>query len=185
MNESMNQPMSQKFYLTRFALVAVVFAVSLGCSKEHVEIDFDSGQDFSVYKTFAWPAVEKVDSDTKRLIRQTIERELVARGLQLSESNADLIVYVHMAPEMRSSPNSSISWSTSYDPAWGTRSQASYSMDAGSVVGTNTLVIDLVDGEKDALVWRGSEPGLYMEGDVFSETIPKVVKQILARYPPK
>ncbi|SDG53611.1 DUF4136 domain-containing protein [Psychroflexus sediminis] len=171
------------FKLTLF-LVGIFFLTS--CSSIKVATDYDRKIDFTKYDSFAFykpgiDAAEISDLDKKRILR-AIERELVAKGM-VKKTNPDLLVSIFT----ETTENVNI-YQNNFGYGWGWNP---YFWGPGGFnnVSTNvegTLYIDLIDAEKNELVWQGLGTGiLSLDMDKKIEKINEIVREILEKYPPE
>ncbi|MEN8151623.1 MAG: DUF4136 domain-containing protein [Planctomycetota bacterium] len=170
-------------------LIPVLLVIVGGCSTIDVDTDYDREADFSGYRTFDWaPAdmmkIHKGYSElTDRRIRGAITEALAAEGIRRSPTNPGLLVAFHTGVQER----------TEYrDAGFG----AGYGRGPYHV-GLNrsrveehrylegTLMVDLVDAEKNELVWRGRATGVVGDYEHQESRIREAVTKIFERYPPE
>ena len=163
-------------------LVSLFFLVS--CSSVRVGADYDSLTNFEEYQTFAFykPGIDKAkisDLDKKRIMRE-IEVNLKAKGMKI-DADPDLLISIFTKERERIDVyNNNVGyWGYGFGPWYG---------GGTSVTSTpeGTLFIDLIDKEKNELVWQGIG-----KGDLIMTTVEKkearikeIVTKILAQYPP-
>jgi len=171
-------------YLSLFALVLTLTFTS--CSSVKVVSDYDSKTDFSKYQTFAFykPGIDKAeisDLDKKRIMRE-IQANLEAKGMTISET-PDLLVSIFTKERERIDVyNDNFGyWGYGYGPWFG-----GYGGTSVSTSTEGTLFIDLIDKNKNELVWQGVG-----KGDLVMTTVEKkearikeIVSKIMAQYPP-
>lgn len=136
-------------------LLAFLFA---GCSpKLYLSSDYDRQADFSQYTSYAWaPEQEKpgkgypmYDNQLNRQrIQAAIDWEMQQLGFELVHDNPGLLVDFHITIEDRSQTTTHDYYPFHYR-YWPQYDITSYSVKRGS------LVIHLVDKEKEQLVWQG------------------------------
>lgn len=182
------------------ALVAAFLALLLaGCAPAiTVSHDFDPGADFSSYRTWSWlpqlvPEVvdPRVHNDiVDQRVRRVVERALTAKGYQrLEPGQGDFGVRYHAAIEGKVSVQT-INDTYGYGPGWGpgpargaTTQTYVREWDEG------TLVLDVVDGKSDKLVWRGSAQAEVSAEppppDSRDEILNLAVDEMLAEFPPR
>jgi hypothetical protein len=155
-----------------------VLLACLPAAAARVEFRFDAEADFSSYATYAWltgkPAARQ---SAQNVIVETLDAELSREGLRRVAHEADLYVAVWVIPGKHSLKELA-------DPvAWeywtGVRSTDALEVGAG------TLIIDLIDGETDQLVWRSLSAGS-VKGSVqrIRRRLPKTVAGMFENYPP-
>lgn len=167
-----------------FTLVAFLLG---SCTSLKVFSDYESGIDFTKYKTFAFykKGIDKAaisDIDKKRIMR-AVENELVAKGLNKSKS-PDLLVSIFT----KSRDQISV---TNNNPGWGWGWAFSPWMYRGTnvIVSQHTegiLFIDFFDKNENKLVWQGIGTGVLKMRSVEKKEaqINEFVNKIIASYPP-
>ncbi|GGE07047.1 DUF4136 domain-containing protein [Psychroflexus salis] len=166
--------------------VLILFVALHGCSSVSVAVDYDKEVSFDNYKTFAFykPGIDEVeisDLDKRRILR-AIDRELTAKGMIKSE-NPDVLVNIFTeAEENINIYQNNFGWG--WGPGWGWGWGMPMTSVSKNVEGS--LFIDLIDRNKNQLVWQGLGKGiLSMEMDKKEERINEIVTEILKKYPPK
>jgi hypothetical protein len=128
-----------------------------GCGVK-VYSDFDHDINFARYKTFRWAAKDTAaihnqpnyySALSDRLIRQEVERQLMAKEYTFSEGSADARINYHFVIESWATAVSPDPFGYTYDSYWLNREIHLSEYRAG------TLIIDLMDPETDLLLWRG------------------------------
>lgn len=158
--------------------------VFTSCSTVRVVSDYDSKTNFSKYKTFAFykPGIDKAkisDLDKKRIMRE-IEANLTLKGMTVSET-PDMLISIFTKERER------IDVYNSYGYGYGYRYGGWYGGGTyASSTPEGTLFIDLIDRNKNELVWQGIGVGdLVMTSVEKKEArIKEIVTKILAQYPP-
>ena len=166
-------------------LLLVVFVLT-SCTTVRVVSDYDREANFSEYKTFAFykPGIDRAeisDLDKKRILR-AIDAELTAKGLTKAES-PELLVSIYTKERERVDVyNNNFGWGWGWNPWW-------YG-GMGNTVSRSTegsLYIDLIEAEKNELVWQGiGTARLITSGNIDKkeERIREIVREILMAYPP-
>ena len=184
-----------RFAPTAVTIVAVMFAVS--CSSTRVSSDRDLEADFSSYSTFSWHTASDPDSlptdGTSRIvdgrIRRALARELEAKGYSESASGtADLEVayYTSLSSQLRMySTGWGYGWGSG--PMWGFGYSCwpGWSMTTVSNSLEGTIIVDIIDHEKNQLVWRGVVSSALSKKSSSDEMIEQVVTRVLADFPSK
>ena len=165
--------------------------VFTSCSSISVTTDYDTKADFNQYKTFAFfkPGIDKAeisDLDKKRIMR-AIESELVAKGMQKSET-PDVLVSLFTKSRERVDVNNNVGWGFGYgwgwgwDPWWGAGAQMNINRYT-----EGTLFLDIIDAKNKELVWQGIGSGALSNRSVEQkeEKIKEFVQEILSRFPPE
>ena len=167
------------------SLIALIITLTLSsCSTVRVVSDYDSVTDFSKYKTFAFykPGIDKAkisDLDKKRIMRE-IEANLTLKGMTVSET-PDMLISIFTKERER------IDVYNSYGYGYGYRYGGWYGGGTyASSTPEGTLFIDLIDRNKNELVWQGIGVGDLVMSSVEKKEarIKEIVTKILAQYPP-
>ncbi len=155
------------------------------CSSVSVAVDYDREVNFDNYKTYAFykPGIDEVeisDLDKRRILR-AIDRELSAKGMVKSE-NPDVLVNIFTeAEENINIYQNNFGWG--WGPGWGWGWGMPMTNVSRNVEGS--LFIDLIDKNKNQLVWQGLGKGiLSIDMDQKEERINEIVMKIMAKYPP-
>ena len=163
-------------------LVSLFFLVS--CSSVRVGADYDSLTNFEEYQTFAFykPGIDKAkisDLDKKRIMRE-IEANLKAKGMKIA-ADPDLLISISTKERERIDVynNNFGFWGYGFGPWFGGGTSVSSTPEG-------TLFIDLIDKEKNELVWQGIGKGdLIMTSVEKKEArIKEIVTKTLDQYPP-
>jgi len=158
----------------------------LSCSSVTVNYDYDEEQDFSTYHTFKWLAKNKKnppnamkDPLAKRKTKNAVIKTLTAKGFSVQEKGEpDFYVIVHTGVRNRIDISH---WGYHYGPWYGPNTSV-YRYKEG------TIFIDIIDGKKKELVWRGIGTGTvepYYSPEERTEAIQEVVMEILENFPPE
>jgi hypothetical protein len=162
----------------RILLPALLLLAFLPAEAGGLEVRFDEKADFDSYSTFTWlqgkPAARQSAQD---VIEATLVDELAREGLSLVEHDADLYVAVWVIPGKHSlrELDDPVAWD------YWTGVQTTDALD----VGEGTLIVDLIDGESDQLVWRALSSGS-VKGNVkrIKRRLPGKVAHMFDSYPP-
>jgi hypothetical protein len=138
-------------------------------------VTFDEHTDFSKLRTFAIRNV-KCDSTRPELnnplyfkkIADTIRTALTAKGLKEISDRPYLFVDYHI-----------------YGTELSTTDQPSRRLRGGYLYAEGSVTVDLVRREPSLLVWEGIFRDTEDNGSKLAQKLPKDVKKLLAKYPPK
>ncbi|MCW9036527.1 DUF4136 domain-containing protein [Altibacter sp.] len=169
----------------KFLPLILLFVVT-SCTTVRVATDYDREANFSTYNTYAFykPGIDKAkisDLDKKRILR-AIDTELMAKGMNKSES-PDLLVSIFTKERERVDVyNNNFGFGWGWNPWW-------FGNGYNTSVSTRTegtLYIDLIDAKTNELVWQGMGTSNLVTRDIDKkeERIRKIVNEILAKYPP-
>ena len=185
--------------LTSLGAVAVMLLLA-GCSSLTINRDYNPGAvpTMQAYQTYSWlpePA-EGRGSDTRVNNPLTIQRVVNAidyalqeKGFQKVESGGDFKVGWHGAIN---SETNYVTYNNYYGYGWGgwgyggwgggTSTTSAYTIEQGS------LLIDIIDANKNELVWRGlaqAEVGKQRSPEDTQRELNDVCVEILKGFPPK
>ena len=174
------------------ALAAVVVGCGPGVQYNH---DYDPTADFSNLHTYAWAErVPSGDDDprvyndiTMRKVKFAVDKALQDRGMRLVNANPDIYVAWHGAIQGKMSLQT-VNSGYGYGYGW---------YGGGMAMGSSTtyvnewdegtLLIDIIDGKKKELIWRGSAQAELQKNNDPAEgqqKLNEVVANILAAFPP-
>ncbi len=170
-------------------VMVLTWTVFLGCSGITVSSDFDESTDFSGLKSWAWMLnspegnfdLGVVNPLVRARIQDAIAAELAAKGyLEIIDGDADMHVTYHARTQEK------IQVQPMGGPMimrpWGRGFPEVYQYEEG------TLIIDLIEGKKEHLIWRGIGKGVVdWRGSPQERTtlIDEAVHKIMAQFPPK
>ena len=155
------------------------------CSTLQTSVDFDRSVDFSKYRTYKWdnPSPPENAIVLRRFVT-IVDGRLVAKGLSKAD-RADLLVALrtHRADETVYRTDVDRSWG--YGRGWW----------AGNVVyeypqqiPVGTLVLDLIDGTSNELIWRGVARRILdpmASPDEKDRNAEETVARLFEEFPPK
>lgn len=166
------------------SLVALMFT---SCASIDVATDYDRDVNFDKYQTYAFfkPGIDKAeisDLDKKRILR-AIDFELSQKGMTKSE-NPDLLVSIFtQTKEKVNVYQNNFGYGWGWNPYfWGPAGGgvSSYTSIEG------TLFVDLIDADRNELVWQGLGTGILSKKmERKEEKIKEIVKEILEKFPPQ
>jgi hypothetical protein len=148
---------------------------------QSVSVDFDRAAHFSSYKTYAWTrGTELTDEPDHARVVRAIEGRLTAKGLMPVEPGADpdVLVAYHASFDVEEQGRA---FSTG---GGGGRSGAAWRQQ--TLVGT--LVVDIADARRHALVWRGMSTGDIQQTDKPEKrdrNVARAIEKMFKNYPPK
>jgi hypothetical protein len=157
----------------------------LSCSSVTVNYDYDEEQDFSTYHTFKWLAKNKNNPPSamrnplvKKKTKNAVIKTLKEKGFNLQErGEPDFYVIVHAGVKNRIDITH---WGYHYGPWYGPNTSV-YRYKEG------TIFIDIIDGKRKELVWRGIGTGTvdpYYSPEERAEDLKETVELILENFPP-
>ena len=163
------------------ALVLLLLTVSLAFG-QNVKFDYDHSTDFSKYKSFMWIREPETTKDPfmKQRIMDSVNMQLMAKGLQMVNSNADLAVAVNVATQEKKTLN------TFYDGfggfAWGMGGATTTTVETYE---EGTMVVDLFDAKMKKIVWRGvATKEISAKPDKVTKEAEKAIEKLFKHFPP-
>lgn len=183
---------SRRFAGAGLLLLTLVLA---GCATApRVVTEIDPEARFSSYRTFAFYSPLALESDgyasyVSERARAAVQREMGARGYAYDEGSPDLWIninsYLQERTDVRSAP------SVGYAPYYGYRggyfvSPFWYDRTRVTTYTEGTLNIDVVDVQRNRLVWEGVAVGRVGRSSSLEERAARVdqsIAQIFVQYP--
>jgi hypothetical protein len=165
---------------------AALVAGLVACSSMKVQTDADPQANLTAYKRFSFARVEgaeaaqKLDGLMAKRVEDAITAELTKKGLVLDSSgaNADVFVVYHAGKEDKVEVYNNAGYSYG---RWG---GAYYG--GGTSVSQYTegsLTVDLYDGKRKEMVWRGTASDTVNNRDDAARKIPVVVAKMFEKFP--
>jgi len=169
--------------LYTFCSLVILILISAGCS-DHITVrtDYDRDIDIRQFPSFVLIDKEAIEDKNNPLyqnelndkrIRSAVVDQLVGKGYVQDEASPALKVHYHIVIEdktqIREDP---------YTPYWIDRQRDLYKYREG------TLIIDLMDASKEALLWRGWATRVLNDSEAMSEEmIQSAVAKIFSSLP--
>lgn len=156
-----------------------------GCSSMKVQTDADPQADLKAYKRFAFARVEgqqesqKLDPLMSKRVEDAITAELTKKGLQLDSTGAaDMLIVYHAGKQDKMEVYNNAGYSYG---RWG---GAYYG--GGTSVSQYTegsLTVDIYDGKRKEMVWRGTASDTVNDRDDAARKIPVVIQKMFGKFP--
>jgi len=129
--------------------LGLVLLLAVVARADRVTSDYDHTVNFAKYKTFMWIHEPEVNEPfMKQRIMDSVNAQLMARGMRLASEGADLAVGANLATQEKRT------WETYYSGSgWGWGS--GWSTTEVTTYRVGTLTVDLFDAESHKLVWQG------------------------------
>jgi Domain of unknown function (DUF4136) len=165
---------------TKFVLcTTLVFIASTIAMGQQVSVNYNHGQDFSQFHTYAWGSNNNnqiQNSILAQVAQQDIDTALQGKGLQKVQES--------QKPDLILTANGGMKQQTSYT-AWGMRGIG------GGMGGISpqqnvegTLIVDLYDAKSQSLVWRGiAQDTLSNNGNKNQQMVQKAIQKMFKQYP--
>ncbi|MER3317998.1 MAG: DUF4136 domain-containing protein [Allomuricauda sp.] len=171
----------------RYLLSIVLVFTLTSCSSVKVNYDYDKAVDFSNYSTYNYYSDMQSglnQLDERRLLR-ALDSTLKSRGYRLAEE-PELFVNI-ISNEYRSAPRNNVGVGIG-----GGGRNVGGGISVGLPLGGSNLQrsiqFDLVDAQRDALVWKAvAESGLRDNASpsVREDKLRAIVKKVFSKFPPK
>lgn len=178
-------------------LAPALLLATLACSPYTVKVDYDRTAPMAGYRTFDWYAASRrAKAEARgveqplmdRRVRLAVEQELKAKGFRL-ETTAEpdfLVTYypVYRDRKVRTSTHVGLGWGR----RWGYRVGTGFSSSQTRHYKEGTIVVEIVDGRTNALVWQAVAEGALTGLDQPEEAdaqVAEAVRKLLAQFPPK
>ena len=172
----------------RSAAAIVLTIASVACAPMTVSSHVERGLDFTRYHTFDWGTPDALPQGDPRLERNpffkdhfegAVEKQLAARGLQLSAASPDLFIHYH----------ATITHRLEIDPTAHRGYCPTLDCDPPLVrFEAGTLILDIIDARTNRLIWRGwaqhAVDDELSNGDHMARRIDEAVTRMLSRFRP-
>ncbi len=161
-------------HLTSGSLILLLLAATAALPAVQVE-SYEEAR-FDEFATYAWiQGIPARREQVERAIRRAVELELESRGLQQVDEGADLLVATHASPE----------GTAGLDPKAFVYGGAPWKgwTDHGPIQGA--LLVDLVDGKSQQLLWRGLFTGkVPASAEKAEKKAVKLIRKMFREFPP-
>ena len=168
-------------------LAIFILTISASCAPIYVNYDYETGTDFSQYKTYnMFPEMETglSELDTKRLL-DAIDQYLQAQGFKVSET-PDFYVNI-TSSEFHADTRNTVGVGVG-----GTGGNVGGGISVGIPIGkanvNRELVFDFIDVKKDMLFWQAISESSYnpnVSPEKREERLKGIVAKVLSKYPPE
>ena len=174
-------------------LSAALLSLALlgACRSYNVTYDYDVTASYSRYKTFDYYTSKKGTGGTTSLmdkrVRAAVENELQAKGFSM-ETKADpdfLVTYYPIVQNRKVRTTVRSGWGWGYRPFYGGVGVSSSQVRNHK---EGSIVIEIVDFKTNQMIWQGAADGALTgleNPEDANEVVPKAVRDILAKFPPK
>lgn len=167
-------------------LVSCFVFCSAACSTISINYDYDKTVNFPSYKYYAWHTIPRTVEMNDLLInrvKNAANRVLQSKGFREVSENPDFFLAIHTSKQQKVEI---IDWGYAYGPYWRRGGYGFGGVDLRQYE-EGTLILDVVDANKNELVWRGSATGIvdpYLSPEKRTEKIDAAVTRILDKFPP-
>ena len=164
----------------------VFLLMFISCASVHVSYDYDTATDFSSYTTYNYyPEMETGFNqlDAKRLIK-AVDSAMLAKGFQFSEEPEFLI---NIKSSVFRSPQGSSLGVGVGGGSGGVGGGVSVGLPLGQPNYEREIVFDLVDSQKDVLIWQAVSSSNYRDNAAPAtreKQLREVARKVFAKFPP-
>jgi hypothetical protein len=179
-----------------FHLVPAALLLLSACATYSVKYDFDPGANFRAYRTFEWYASSKRARGQSsgssplmdRRVQAAVEQQLKAKGYAAATAEPDFLVTyypVYRDRRYRTTTTVGVGGGFRYHRfgyGVGTRFSEVHHYTEG------TIVVEIVDGKSNQLVWQGAAVGALTNLDNpedAQEQVARAVADMLEKFPPR
>ncbi|MEC5395347.1 DUF4136 domain-containing protein [Bergeyella sp. RCAD1439] len=173
--------------MKKYLFILLAGTLALGsCSPFQVRSDYAQTANFNQYKTYKLRIDDlKLNDIDKDRVLNELSRQLQSKGLTVGE-NPDLIVNVKAShkkiTDIQSTNPYGGMWGWGGPWGWGFGMNRTWTNNYNS----GSLIIDLIDGKTQKLVWQGIGDGISVDSPrAKQKQIPQIVSEIMANYPPQ
>ncbi|HEU4388460.1 MAG TPA: DUF4136 domain-containing protein [Blastocatellia bacterium] len=163
---------------------AAMFAFPLAARAQRVRVSHENGIDFTRFKTYSWIKGKAAPNPlTDRWIIESVDKQLQGKGLQKVEANGDLNIayYASLDEKIKST---AVPYTEGLD--WTRWSGGGQTSSTKAVMPMATMLVDLVDGPANKLIWRGSAKDTFTANQgKRKERINKAVGKMFEGFPPR
>jgi hypothetical protein len=171
--------------------VAIALALPVVLFGQKVSFDFDKSANFAAFKTYAQrKGTPANDQFVDKRITDSIDAEMVAKGLTKNDASPDITVVYHVSlKEKQDISTYNYGYAGGYGPygygwggGWGGTQVVVNDITEG------TLVIDIADAHKKQIVFRGvgvKEIDVQAKAEKRDKNVASAVKKVLKDFPPK
>ena len=178
-----------------FSLASILFLSASLAQAASVRTDYDHGANFENYHTYSWGSVKTDDPFYVSRIKQTVDKQLQAKGWQLVPSGGSTTVFAEGSVKNEKQVETYYNglgggWGRGWGwGGWGGRF-------GGGGFGTSTsttthqpvgnLVLDIFDSSSHQLLFRGiASSDLSNNSDKNTKNLNKDVDKMFKNFPPK
>lgn len=167
------------------SIIAILSIIS--CAPIYVNYDYETGTDFSKYKTYnMYPDMQTglSELDTKRLLN-SVDQFLQSKGFTVSDS-PDFLVNIS-SNEYQSERRSAVGVGVG-----GSGRNVGGGINVGIPIGSNDInremVFDFIDANRDSLIWQAISESSFNPNatpEKREERLKAIVTKVLSKYPPE
>ena len=163
--------------IVRFVLVLIFTICFTSCSSITIDDDFFKTADLTSYKTFDWLSrphamliVKEGRDQVKKLLKESVNEQLTARGLSQKADSPDLLISYLVGAELTNTDD--------FSDKVGERTAQQYSEGA--------ILLDFLDAKTRELLWRVAAFGIEDRNPTperNKEIVEKTVERMFKNFP--
>lgn len=162
-------------------LAICMASLGVAHAQQQIMSDYDHNTNFSRYKTYSWQKLDAPDDVWESRLKSTVDGQLAARGWSRVDSGGDAVIIAQgnmgEAAKEERVPGCCPGWG----PGWRMRGW-SEPVDYNQGV----LLIDILDGSTNALIWRGfASENVSSKEEKSIDKLDKAVVKLFKNFPPK
>ena len=169
--------------------------VTGACSSQKVDFDYARDADFSSFQTYGWHEDDTSLREENMLAHErviaAVDGQMSAKGFRKADSNPDVYV-TYRSEDEENMRLDTTDMGYGYGPGWGWGDYYDGGMGMGSsttqvrTYTVGTLVVDIWDAERKALVWRGIASDTVSDNPQSNaKKIDSAVAKMFEQYPPE
>jgi Domain of unknown function (DUF4136) len=171
--------------------LAAIFtmAASQNTFAQDVRYNYDSGANFSSYKTYNWvdnPNAEKLSDLADRQFKAAMDAELAKKGLAKVDSDDANLYISYQTALQQEKQYTSYNSGWGYGPGWRGYGGTGITTGQTATIHIGAIDLDLYDAAKKQLVWEGTASKVIdpkAKPDKQQKNLEKVVAKLLKNYP--
>lgn len=187
---------SKQGYVRNLVLLSVaIFTLAASGCADKVQTDYDHNVNFSQFHTYSWGQVQTGDPLYVDRVKNSIDRELQAKGWQLVPSGGDITVFatgkVQNQQYLETTYNNYGGGGWGHGWGWGGWGHGGF-LGGGTSTTTvrnsrfGSLVIDLFESSDKKIVWRGIISGTLSESAGHNiNDLNRAMAKIFRDFPPR
>jgi hypothetical protein len=166
----------------RNAFIMTLVVLTLSCAAfARPVVDYDHTVNFNQPRTYSWSHVHTANSLWDKRVKDSIDRQLTARGWTQVPAGGDVQVVAIQKTSVHEE------YDTYYNGfggrRWGGMGESTTSLDSYKV---GTLVVSMFERNSKQLIWNGTASGdVSGNPDKNAKTLDKDVQQMFKHFPPK
>jgi len=173
--------------LTRLTIVSsFLLCTAANLTAQRVEMTYDHGTDFTVYRTYFWLRVTASNAQWDQRVKDAVNSSLATKGFTQVSSGGQLAILASRASEEH---QKLVTLCDGVDGGWGGGGFGGgpfcHASTTTETYRTGTLVVDIFDGNSRALLWRATATNALSDDSKPNiKNRDKAVEKLLSHFPP-